>query len=128
MMLIDNKSYILKKYLKSHEARWLASKSAKDHLMSLTETHYISQKDREYAPFLAQFERIKRQHHFLMVRILSFLNLNEILTLSKVNRRLYIVTGDISLLKNFMHSDGTGGADDKQKETHQPNTLIEDAQ
>ena len=105
MMLIDNKSYILDKYLKSTEAKWLASKSAKDHLMSLTENFYINPESRKYAPFLAQFERIKRQHHFLMVRILSFLNLNEILTLSKVNRRLYIVTGDITLLKNFMQVD-----------------------
>ena len=36
-----------------------------------------------------------------MARVCSFLTFNEILTLTKVNRRLYFVTGDISLLRSY---------------------------
>jgi hypothetical protein len=37
-----------------------------------------------------------------MVRVLSYLSFKELLIISGVNRRLYIVSGDIDLLK--MHS------------------------
>ena len=47
-------------------------------------------------------EKLKRDHHYILPLILGYLNLRELILLSKVNRKLYIVTGDISLLKTFM--------------------------
>ena len=41
-----------------------------------------------------------------MVRVLSYLSFKELLIVSGVNRRLYIVSGDIDLLK--MHSKKRG--------------------
>ena len=47
-------------------------------------------------------EQLKRGHHFILLKILSYLTLRELLRVSKVNRKLYIVSGDTSLLSNFL--------------------------
>ncbi|CDW72313.1 UNKNOWN [Stylonychia lemnae] len=46
-------------------------------------------------------ERDKRQHHQILLQLLSFLNLQEIIKIGRLNRKLYIVSGDISLLRNY---------------------------
>eukprot|EP00347_Sterkiella_histriomuscorum_P019245 403342384 len=46
-------------------------------------------------------EREKRLHHTSMLTILQYLQLNEIILIGRINRKLYIVSGDISLLRNY---------------------------
>lgn len=50
---------------------------------------------------LLLIEREKRLHHTSLLAILSYLALNEIIQIGRVNRKLYIVSGDISLLRNY---------------------------
>ena len=47
------------------------------------------------------FTEQKRIHATLVARFCSYLNFGDILTLTKVNRRLYFVTGDIPLLCSY---------------------------
>ena len=54
---------------------------------------------------LLDIENEKRDHHEIIVMILSFLSLGEVLRISNINRKLYIVSGDISLLRNFTNQD-----------------------
>ena len=81
---------------------WLASKTAMEHYLVQNEKFQINQRSKEYASFVAEFENHKNQHHADMVRVFSYLTFKELLVVSAVNRRLYIVSGDLSLLK--MHS------------------------
>lgn len=50
---------------------------------------------------LFKIEKEKKGHHEILVRVLSYLSLSEILRISHTNRKLYIVSGDITLLRNF---------------------------
>lgn len=81
---------------------WLASKTAKQHYFVLSENFQINPRAKDYANFVQEYEAHKDQHHADMVRVLSYLTFKELLVVSGVNRRLYIVSGDIDLLK--MHS------------------------
>ena len=69
--------------------------------MQFAENFNISKEHPDYAAFMDLFTKIKRCHVNAMARVCSFLTFNEILTLTKVNRRLYFVTGDISLLRSY---------------------------
>jgi len=51
-------------------------------------------------------EGLKRKHHSLLLHILSFLTMNElIIKISRLNRKLYIVSGDLNLLKEYYNSN-----------------------
>lgn len=54
---------------------------------------------------IIEIEKQKRLHHQILLRIFSFLNLRDTLTIGRVNRKLYIVSGDVSLLSNFMKEE-----------------------
>lgn len=45
---------------------------------------------------------MKREHHIALIGVLTYLNLKDILSISRLNRKLYIVSGDINLLRNYM--------------------------
>jgi hypothetical protein len=47
-------------------------------------------------------ERMKRDHHVALIGILTYLTLKEIILISRINRKLYIVSGDINLLRSYM--------------------------
>ena len=47
-------------------------------------------------------ESLKKQHHFLLLTILAYLPIRDIiLKISLLNRKLYIVSGDLSLLQKY---------------------------
>ena len=47
-------------------------------------------------------ESIKKQHHFLLLKILSYLPLKDIiLKISLLNRKFYIVSGDLDLFQKY---------------------------
>ena len=55
---------------------------------------------------LKVIEKEKEEHHDILVCAFQFLSLPSILKLGRVNRKLYIVSGDISMLrKNYMKSN-----------------------
>jgi len=74
------------------------------HLLVLQEKFTLQISAAKYQEFITVFESCKRAHHNCLITILSFLDLRELLKASKVNRKLYIVSGDKQLLKNFYQS------------------------
>ncbi|TNV83623.1 hypothetical protein FGO68_gene1214 [Halteria grandinella] len=60
---------------------------------------------------LAVIETEKREHHQILVCMFQFFTLVEILRLSRVNRKLYIVSGDTQMLrKNYMRGNERRGS------------------
>ena len=53
---------------------------------------------------MQQFKREKSQHMGIMTGVCTFLSFKDILTLAKVNKRLYFVTGHVPLLREFTHT------------------------
>ena len=101
MLLLGDKLSVIKAHERSLIGQWIASKSAKDHLLVFCEKFNINQSRRDYPRFMEQFSTIKRSHVDIMAKVCSYLYFKEILTLTKVNRRLYFVTGDMPLLRTF---------------------------
>ena len=46
-------------------------------------------------------ESKKKAHHSILLNIMSFFSLRDIIIIGRVNRKLYIVSGDMTLLKKF---------------------------
>ena len=69
--------------------------------MQFAENFNVNQGHRDYAKFMQLFQKIKQSHVNVMVLVCSFLTFNEILTLTKVNLRMYFVTGNIPLLRSY---------------------------
>jgi hypothetical protein len=49
---------------------------------------------------LSVIDMEKRDHHRILVCLFEFLRFSEILKLGRVNRKLYIVSGDTKMLRN----------------------------
>ena len=53
---------------------------------------------------VAYCEELKRTDHAILIKILAYLPLSTLIhKVSKLNRKLYIVSGDVNLLKNFVN-------------------------
>ena len=69
-------------------------------------------------------EELKKSQHSLLIKILSYLPLHELIrTVSKVTRKLYIVTGDTNLLLSYKKVEepilfGRPDHDEESKSNH----------
>ena len=70
-------------------------------MLSFKEHFYISRDSPDYGSFMAKFADIKKVHVMIVAYVSTYLTFRDVLTMSKVNRRLYFVTGDIPLLRGY---------------------------
>ena len=98
LKLIKDKKQVIEALQKSLTGQWLATKKAREHFLVVQEKFNIKRDHKGYKTFMLNFTRIKQSHVQSMARVCSYLTFNEVLILSKVNRRLYYVTGDVPML------------------------------
>ena len=86
------------------ESPWLRSKTAKQHMFSFQESFTFKPVDpAQQEFFIKRYQQIKSEHLSLIVKILNYLNFKELLFVSIVNRKFYIASGDLGLLKQYSH-------------------------